>query len=138
MGSPLILIDDIDYIDNTSPAFEGTKFSNFNFKIFFNTLTRSQEFAIEKKHSKRSKRGALTLNEPESNKEKFVKMVTDWEGIHLNKDEPFPCTNENKALLCEKFPPFTNLIMLAIKNNETGILDEADLSNEVDDKKENF
>lgn len=134
-----------NFIDNTNPAFEGTRYAGQRFKIFYSQLTRSQEFAIEKKYTKRGKKGPVT-DEPAVHREKFQRTVTGWEDVcsinpHTNQSEPIECNDQSKALMCERAHKFTNLVMLAILNDETGLLDETNDYEEqegTDEVSENF
>jgi len=60
--------------------------------------------------------------------------VVDWDDICGPDGHSLPCTPENKKLLSERCASFANLVMLAMFQDETHVLDDEE--DVPEDKKE--
>jgi hypothetical protein len=137
MNNPLVLSlqEENIFIDNTNVVFKGTRYERAKFKVFYQKLSRTQEYAIIKKHTKQTKKGSVADN-PKIAEEKFCMTILNWEGINVGSADAsgfFACTEENKKHLCNVYHEFADLIMAAILQDATGIFsDEDDYSSEVE------
>ena len=129
----LNLSGELRCVDNTSEAFKDTLFEKHGFKIFFRPLTRTQAFALEKKFTKwRPKKGREETDTAALTIAKFCRQVVRWEGFKEG-DKDVPCDEQHKRLLAEENAPFTNLINLAMFNEELGMLRKDDDDDVYDD-----
>lgn len=96
------------WIDGSHRVFEKSEFEGLNFKVRIKPLTRTELRRIRREAE--NSRGSFDqdIYLPKI----FLSQVIDWE-LKDGSGQPISFSNENKKVLVEQFPGFTNLIAAA-------------------------
>jgi len=95
------------WIDGTHPVFEKSEFVGLGFRVKINPLTRSKLRILRKESATRS-----GIDQDIYLPKIFMSQVVDWR-LRDGDGRPIPFSEENKKVLLEQFPGFTNLIAAA-------------------------
>ncbi len=102
-------------IENTHPVFEEfPRFKNSKFSVSFHKMSRSREYAIERKHTKLKRGGREEIDTLKISWEKFNETAFEWVGI-VNKDGvTIECKEETRKLIFEHESVLVNLLVGAL------------------------
>lgn len=95
------------WIDGTHRVFDGSEFKGLGFRVKIKPLTRSRLRKIRKDAATRS-----GVDQDVYLPNIFLRQVVDWE-LKDGGGKQIPFSEENKKVLVEQFPGFTNLIAAA-------------------------
>jgi len=111
------------WIDGSHRVFEKTEFEGLKFKAKIKPLTRT-EFRRVRRESQTARGIDNDMIMPKI----FLTHVIDWELKDAN-GELIPFSEENKKLICETFPNFANLIVMACMDSNIKICSEDEIKN---------
>lgn len=95
------------WIDGGNPVFEKSEFEGLNFKVKVKSLSRTELRKIRK--DAETKRG---IDQDIYLPKIFMTCCLDWE-LKNGDGHAIPFSEDNKKVLVEKFPGFTNLVAAA-------------------------
>jgi hypothetical protein len=102
------------WIDGSHRVFEKSEFENLGFRVKIKPLTRTELRKIRREGQ--TQRG---FDQDSVLPKIFVAQILEWELKDAN-GQPIPFSEENKKVLAESFPSFTNLIAAACLDAQVG------------------
>ncbi len=108
-------------IDGSNKVFEGSEYAGLKFRVSIAMLTRSQI----RKFTRESESNSGRLDRNLYMSRVFCACCLGWE-LKDGRGDPIPFSEENKKILVEQFPGFTNLIAAAcIDAHATAVEEDA-------------
>lgn len=111
------------WIDGSHRVFEKSEFDGLGFRIKIKSLTRTELRKIRKEAET-----AKGFNQDLAFPKIFFNQVQDWE-LKGAEGQPIPFSEENKKILIEQFPGFTNLVAAACLDAQISTASEDEIKN---------
>ncbi len=111
------------WIDGGHRVFSGSEFEGLGFRVKVCPLTRTELRRI-RKESNTAKGFDQDIAMPKI----FQSQVLDWE-LKGADGQPIPFSEENKKVLVEQFPSFTNLIAASCLDAQVNTVSEDEVKN---------